>query len=131
MQNALLIAVHVVYFIVIALHLYFVVLEMALWKSRGPKIFGISPQFAQDSAALASNQGLYNLFLVAALLCGVLVPDPMVADAFVLYGLACVAAAGIWGGITVNKRIFFVQALPAIIALTLYFAIRVPPDVVN
>ncbi len=104
----------VFYIIVIALHVYFVVLEMILWKSKGPKVFGFSREFAESTAALASNQGLYNGFLVAALLIG------FFNQAFMFYGLGCVIAAGIWGGITVNKRIFFVQAMPAIIALGLY-----------
>lgn len=114
----------VFYCIVIALHIYFVVLEMVLWKSRGPKIFGMSREFATQSAALASNQGLYNGFLVAALVAGGLIREGKVANAFMLYGLICVIVAGIWGGITVNKRIFFIQALPALIALTLIFLTR-------
>ena len=112
---------HIAYFLVVALHLYFMVLEMALWKKRAPRVFGISREFAEQSATLASNQGLYNGFLVAALLIGFLSPDAEVANAFTIYGLACVIVAGIWGGITVNKRIFFVQAVPAIIALGLRF----------
>ena len=106
---------HIACVIVIALHAYFVMLEMLLWKSRGPKIFGISREFAEQSAALASNQGLYNGFLVAALLVGYYNP------LFMFYGLTCVIVAGIWGAVTVNKRIFFVQALPALIALALYW----------
>lgn len=102
-------------FIVIALHIYFVVLEMVLWKSKGPKVFGISREYAESTAALASNQGLYNGFLVAALVIGFFNP------AFMIYGLSCVIVAGIWGAITVNKRIFFVQAIPALIALVLLF----------
>lgn len=100
--------------IVIALHACFVVLEMALWKTKGPAVFGISREFAEQSAALASNQGLYNAFLVAALLLG------YVHTPFMFYGLGCVVIAGIWGAITVNKRIFFIQSLPALVALGLY-----------
>ena len=108
----------IAYLIVIALHAYFVVLEMALWKKLAPKIFRVTPEFAVQSAAMASNQGLYNGFLVAALLTGLFAPDP-IGGAFALYGLACVIVAGIWGGITVNKRIFIVQAVPAITAVLL------------
>jgi putative membrane protein len=115
----ILIAAQIACFIVIALHLYFAVLEMALWKNKGPKIFGITPQFAAESAALASNQGLYNLFLAAALLIGMLAPEA-IGKAFILYGLGCVIVAGLWGAKTVSKRIFFVQALPALIALGLF-----------
>lgn len=110
----------ILYFIVIALHVYFMVLEMLLWKSKGPKVFGFSREFAESTAALASNQGLYNGFLVAALLIGMLAKDYEMFQAFGLYGLSCVIVAGIWGGITVNKRIFFVQAVPALLALGLY-----------
>lgn len=105
----------ITYWIVILFHLSFAVLEMALWKTKAPKVFGISKEFAVQSAGLASNQGLYNLFLVAALLIGFFGHQPF----FALYGLGCVIAAGVWGAITVNRRIFFVQAVPAIMALIL------------
>lgn len=111
----MLLIAHIACAIVIALHSYFVVLEMVLWKTKGPKVFKISPEFAIQSAALASNQGLYNGFLVAALILGYFQPQ------FMVYGLGCVIVAGIWGAITVNKRIFFVQAAPAIAALLLYW----------
>ncbi len=107
----------IAYWIVILLHVYFAVLEMALWKTKAPKVFGISQDFAHQSAALASNQGLYNLFLVAALLIGFFATNEAINQSFTVFGLGCVIVAGIWGGITVNKRIFFVQAVPAIIAL--------------
>ena len=105
---------HIACAIVIALHVYFVILEMLLWRMKGPKIFGISREFAAQSAALASNQGLYNGFLVVALVIGYFHPP------FMFYGLGCVVVAGIWGAITVSKRIFFVQAVPALAALALY-----------
>jgi len=108
------------YFLVVALHLYFVVLEMVLWKKRAPKVFGVTPEYAMQTSKLASNQGLYNGFLVAALLIGFFAHDDTVSHVFIMYGLICVIAAGIWGGITVNKRIALVQALPALIALALY-----------
>ncbi len=109
----------IAYWIVILLHLYFAVLEMALWKTKGPRVFGISQDFANQSAALASNQGLYNLFLVAALLIGFFANDFGVNAWFMIYGLGCVIVAGIWGGVTVGRKIFFVQAVPAILALGL------------
>src|SRR5215211_8587102 len=93
--------------LVAAIHIYVVILEMVLWRSRGPKVFGITRQFANDSAGLASNQGLYNGFLVAALALGLFLPDPRLAHAFTLYGLICVALAGVWGAITANPRILF------------------------
>ena len=107
----------ILYFIVVALHVYFVALEMVLWKKMAPKVFGVSQEYANQSAAMASNQGLYNLFLVAALLIGYFADLIDIGAAFMIYGLVCVVLAGIWGGITINKRIFFVQAVPAILAL--------------
>jgi len=103
--------------LVALIHVYIVILEMVLWKKRGPKVFGISQQFANDSAGLASNQGLYNGFLVAALVLGLVLPNPAIAHAFTLYGLVCVAVAGVWGAITASPRILFVQTIPAGLAL--------------
>ena len=108
------------YILVILIHVYTVVLEMALWKTRGPKTFGITPEFARQSAGLASNQGLYNGFLVAALVLGLIWQDCESGHTFRLYGLGCVIVAGIWGAITVTPRIFLIQSVPAIIALALY-----------
>lgn len=113
----ILIVANIFYFVVIALHLYFAVLEITLWKTKGPKVFGMTQQFADQSAALASNQGLYNLFLAIALIIGFLSPVPEIGASFMMYGLGCVIVAGIWGGVTVNLKIFFVQAVPAILAL--------------
>lgn len=109
----------IVYLLVLCIHVYIVVLEMALWKTRGPKVFRITPEKAAETAAMASNQGLYNGFLVAALVIGLVAPDPAVNASFALFGLICVAVAGIWGAITVNKRILFVQTVPAVVALVL------------
>jgi len=102
--------------VVVLIHLYIVVLEMALWRTRGPKVFGITPQFARESAGLASNQGLYNGFLVIALVLGLVLREPF-ASAFVFYGLGCVVVAGLWGALTASRRILYVQALPAALAL--------------
>ncbi|HEU4838529.1 MAG TPA: DUF1304 domain-containing protein [Micavibrio sp.] len=109
----------IAYWIVILLHVYFAVLEMALWKSRGPKLFGMTQDFANESARLASNQGLYNLFLVAALLVGFFSNTVDIGASFMTYGLGCVIVAGIWGGFTVGRKIFYVQAAPAIVAVSL------------
>jgi putative membrane protein len=109
--------------IVLLIHVYIVVLEMVLWRSRGPKVFGITPAFAQESAALASNQGLYNGFLVVALLLGMLLAEPY-ATAFIFYGLGCVVVAGLWGAFTASRRILYVQALPAALALAAQWMAR-------
>jgi len=109
----------IVYLLVLLIHIYIVVLEMVLWKTRGPKVFRITPEKAAETAAMASNQGLYNGFLVAALVIGLVAPDPVVNASFSLFGLICVAVAGIWGAITVSKRILYVQTVPAVAALVL------------
>ncbi|MGE7137097.1 DUF1304 domain-containing protein [Luteibacter sp. NPDC031894] len=109
--------------LVVAIHVYIVVLEMVLWRTRGPKVFGITRQFAHDSASLASNQGLYNGFLVVALVLGLAMREPF-ASAFVFYGLGCVVAAGLWGTFTASRRILYVQALPAAVALAAQWVAR-------
>ncbi len=105
------------------LHLYFLILEMFLWtKPLGRKVFGLKEGFALETRALAANQGLYNGFLVAGLVWGLLLG----ADGFPqkVFFLSCVIVAGIFGGATVNKRIVLVQALPAVIALACVYAVH-------
>lgn len=99
-------------------HLWFLVLEMFLWtRPLGLKTFRNTPEFARQSAALAANQGLYNGFLAAGLLWGALHPVPEVGRQVQLFFLACVVVAGLYGAATVSRRIFFLQALPALAAL--------------
>jgi len=106
-------------------HLWFLVLEMFLWtKPPGLRTFRQSPEQARASAALAANQGLYNGFLSAGLVWGTFHPDPLVGRQVQLFFLACVAAAGIMGALTVSRRIFFIQSLPALLGLALGFAKR-------
>lgn len=94
------------------LHVYFLVLEMFLWDTpRGRRVFGLSAEFSAASKALAANQGLYNGFLAAGLLWSL-----MYAAEVTLFFLACVIVAGVFGALTVNRRIFFVQAVPALLA---------------
>jgi putative membrane protein len=110
--------------LVALLHVYFLVLEMFLWtKPLGLKTFGQSLAKAQDSAVLAANQGLYNGFLVAGLVWGLLHPAPAFAFQIKVFFLLCVIIAGLYGAWSVSKRILFVQALPAAVALVvLWFA---------
>ncbi|PHR62619.1 MAG: hypothetical protein COA47_03475 [Robiginitomaculum sp.] len=97
-------------------HFGFLVLEMFLWsKPAGQQIFGTTPEFAAESAALAANQGLYNGFLAAGLVWGLLAGRKDVKIFFLL----CVIISGIFGGFTAKASILFVQALPAFIALAL------------
>ena len=103
--------------LVAALHLYFLALEMFFWdQPLGRKVFKLTPEFAAQSKALAANQGLYNGFLAAGLIWG-LVLGWHEGFHVELFFLACVIVAGIFGAVTVNRRIFFFQALPAILAL--------------
>lgn len=108
--------------VVALLHAWFLVLEMFLWtKPLGLKTFRNSLEHAKASATLAANQGLYNGFLVAGLGWGLAASSPEQAFALKTFFLGCVVVAGCFGAATVSKRIFFVQALPAILALALLF----------
>jgi putative membrane protein len=103
--------------VVAAIHVYIVVLEMFLWRTPpGLRSFGTTQAFADDSVTLAANQGLYNGFLVAGLVWGLLAADPVGFQVTVFF-LACVMVAGLYGAATVNRRILVVQALPAALAL--------------
>jgi putative membrane protein len=102
---------------VVLIHVYFVVLEMFLWRTpRGLRSFGTTQGFADASAALAANQGLYNGFLVAGLVWGLLAADPVGFQVKIFF-LACVIVAGVYGAATVSRRILAVQALPAALAM--------------
>ncbi|MBO9666013.1 MAG: DUF1304 domain-containing protein [Bdellovibrio sp.] len=104
--------------IVAIMHFGFLILEMFLWtKPTGRRVFANSVEKAQDTAILAANQGLYNGFLAAGLLWGLVHPVDSMGRQILLFFLACVIVAGIYGAYSVSKRIFFVQALPAILAL--------------
>ena len=101
-------------------HVYILALEMFLWTSpRGQKAFNLTPEFAAQTKAMAANQGLYNGFLAAGLLWGVVHPDAGVGLQLQTFFLGCVVIAGLYGGATANKKIFFVQALPAATSLGL------------
>src|SRR5690242_8034431 len=109
--------------LVALLHLYFLVLEMFLWKKpAGRRIFGLTKEFAEASAALAANQGLYNGFLAAGLLWGVTAGPA--GFALKIFFLGCVILAGLFGAATANKRILWVQAVPGAIALALVVLAR-------
>jgi putative membrane protein len=102
--------------LVALLHLYFLIIEMFLWdKPKGMKTFNLTPEFAKASKVLAANQGLYNGFLAAGLLWGLYLNETKI----MVFFLICVIVAGIYGALTANKRILFVQALPAAVALGL------------
>ena len=101
--------------IVILLHVFFLILEMFLWtKPYGRKTFGLSESFAQETKSLAANQGLYNGFLAAGLLWGLVSTGGY--DALIFF-LSCIIIAGIYGAITAKKSILWIQAMPAAIAM--------------
>ena len=102
--------------LVAVIHVYILVLEMFLWRTpRGRAAFGTTSEFAEASATLAANQGLYNGFLAAGLLWGVVAADP-VGRQVTLFFLGCVAVAGAYGAATVSRRILVVQLVPAVLA---------------
>lgn len=101
--------------LVAALHLYFLVLEMFFWdKPRGLKAFGLTPERAAATKTMAANQGLYNGFLAAGLLWGAWLGPA--GTAIKLFFLGCVVVAGIFGAVTANRKILWVQALPGAVA---------------
>lgn len=106
--------------LVALLHFYILVLEMFLWTTpKGRKAFGLTPEFAEASKVLAANQGLYNGFLGAGLAWGLVRGDAATQAFF----LGCVFVAGVYGAATANRKILFVQALPALVAgVALYLA---------
>jgi putative membrane protein len=100
------------------LHLYFLVLEMFFWdKPLGRRVFGLTPEFASASKALAANQGLYNGFLVAGLVWGLSLGSA--GGAIKIFFLGCVVVAGVFGALTASRKILWVQALPGAAALIL------------
>ena len=100
------------------LHVYILVLEMFLWdKPAGLRAFGLTPEVAAASKVLAANQGLYNGFLAAGLIWGLsLGPD---GSGVKVFFLSCILVAGVYGAATATRKILFVQAVPAAIALVL------------
>lgn len=108
--------------LVALIHAYIVVLEMFLWTTpRGRAAFGTTPEFAEQTRVLGANQGLYNGFLAAGLLWG-LVAGGDTGFAAKLFFLTCVAIAGIFGAATASRRILFVQTVPATLALIVVIA---------
>ena len=106
--------------LVAGLHLYFLVLEMFLWRTPfGRRTFGTTVEAAESSAVLAANQGLYNGFLAAGLLWALIGYGVVGGRPILTFFLACVVVAGVYGGVTVSRRILLVQALPAAIAAAL------------
>jgi putative membrane protein len=109
--------------LIAALHVYILVLEMFLWdKPAGRRAFGLTREFASATRVLAANQGLYNGFLAAGLIWGLALGDA--GRPVQVFFLLCVLVAGVFGALTASRRILFVQAVPAAIALALLYASR-------
>lgn len=106
--------------LIAALHLYIAWFEMFAWETRGPKVFSSFPaELFKPTKAMAANQGLYNGFLAAGLLWSLVIKDDAWQSAVGVFFLLCVFIAGAYGAATVSKRILYVQAVPAAIALLL------------
>lgn len=108
---------HVLIAIIALLHIYFLVLEMFLWENRlGLRAVGNTPEKAKITKVLAQNQGLYNGFLAAGLIWSIFA-NPAFAVQLANFFLGCVLVAGIYGAMTAAKKILYIQALPALLAL--------------
>ena len=106
-------------------HLYILVLEMFLWTTpRGRKAFGLTPEFAQASRALAANQGLYNGFLAMGLLWSLSPSTAGFSTALQIFFLTCIIVAAVFGAATARWSILFVQGAPAIAAMAAVLATR-------
>lgn len=105
--------------LVAAEHIYILVLEMFMWTTpRVMKTFGTTKEFAEASKSLAANQGLYNGFLAAGLVWGMVHPDAAIGRQIEIFFLLCVLVAAVYGGATAKKSILLMQGLPALIALS-------------
>ena len=102
--------------VIALIHIYILILEMFLWdKPQGIKAFGTTPAFAAESKTLAANQCLYNGFLAAGLIWGIWLGEA--GDPIKIFFLLCVAVAGVFGAVTVGRKILFIQTIPAVVAL--------------
>lgn len=112
-------AIHIFVALVALIHLYIFIFECFLWETRGPTIFTTFPkELFPKTKALAFNQGIYNLFLAAGLLWSFAINNPMWQENIRLFFLGCVVIAGLAGAFT-EKKILFVQSLPAAIGAAL------------
>jgi putative membrane protein len=106
--------------LVALLHVWILVLEMVLWtRPAGLRAFRNTPEKARDTAVLAANQGLYNGFLAAGLVFGLLYPAEPAALHIKSFFLACIMVAGVYGAATAARKILYIQTVPAAIALAL------------
>jgi Predicted membrane protein len=117
----ILILAKIIVAIVALLHLYFLWLEMFAWTTKAKKVFRQFPEdLFEPTKTLAANQGLYNGFLSAGLIWSLFISNPDWQVYVALFFLGCVAVAGIYGALTASKKIFTVQALPALLGIALF-----------
>ncbi|MEV6420884.1 DUF1304 domain-containing protein [Streptomyces sp. NPDC051662] len=115
-------AANVLVGLVALFHVYVMVLEMFLWERKpGRELSGFDADMARATAPLAANQGLYNGFLAAGLIWGLIAADPT-GHRVQIFFLICVVVAGVYGGATANRRILSVQALPGAVTLAAVLA---------
>ncbi len=117
----MIVAAKIIVGLVAVLHLYFLYLEMFAWTTKGPKVFRNFPkELFKPTQSMAANQGLYNGFLAAGLVWSLLVSDPQWSKNIAFFFLGCVLVAGIYGALSVSKKIFFIQGMPALIGILLF-----------
>lgn len=117
----MLLVANILVLIVVFLHIGFLALEMFFWDHPvGRRQFGLTPEFAKESAALAANQGLYNGFLAAGLIWGLLINSAPIK----IFFLICIIVAGVFGAVTARRTILYIQALPALLALIAVYLSR-------
>jgi len=104
-------------------HIYILWLEMFAWENKGKKVFkgALAPELFKPTKTMAANQGLYNGFLAAGLIWSLFINDLLWQQNVALFFLSCVAIAGIYGAFTASRKIFFVQAMPALMAIVILF----------
>jgi putative membrane protein len=110
--------------LVALIHCYIMWLEMFAWTTRGPKAFNKSVEELEKSRTLAANQGLYNGFLAAGLIWTFFIRNYYWQNNISLFFLLCVTVAGIYGALTVTRKIFYIQSVPAILAIALILVNR-------
>ncbi len=114
------IAAKIIIVLVILEHLYFLYIEMFAWETKGKATFkSLPPDLFTPTKDMAANQGLYNGFLAAGLIWSLFISDTAWSNNVASFFLICVIVAGVFGGYTVSKKIFYIQAIPAILGLGL------------
>jgi len=118
----MIVVVKIITVLVALLHIYFLYFEMFAWTTTGRKVFKTLPQdLFEPTKQMAANQGLYNGFLAAGLIWSLFITDVIWATNIASFFLTCVVVAGIFGALSVSRKIFFIQALPAFIGLIILF----------